>query len=190
MVNIAENQYQQRITFLRTDGEKSLGQAFENLLTEHGIQSERTAPYTPAQNGKSERSGGVIIQKARCMRIGANLPHHLWPETVSAAAYILNRTPTSRTGTTPFEALYHSKPTLSHMKIYGCRAYPLIYNIPKLQKLEPRAHIGYLVGYSSRNIYRIWIPSKKQVIRIRDVTFDENTHYELSDVNAGQLVQE
>ena len=190
MVNIAENQYQQRITFLRTDGEKSLGQAFENLLTEHGIQSERTAPYTPAQNGKSERSGGVIIQKARCMRIGANLPHHLWPETVSAAAYILNRTPTSRTGTTPFEALYHSKPTLSHMKIYGCRAYPLIYNIPKLQKLEPRAHIGYLVGYSSRNIYRIWIPSKKQVIRIRDVTFDENTHYELSDVDAGQLVQE
>ena len=77
MVNIAENQYQQRITFLRTDGEKSLGQAFENLLTEHGIQSERTAPYTPAQNGKSERSGGVIIQKARCIRIGANLPHHL-----------------------------------------------------------------------------------------------------------------
>ena len=28
------------------------------------------------------------------------------------------------------------------------------------------------------------------MIRIRDVTFDENTHYELSDVDAGQLVQE
>ncbi len=76
------------------------------------------------------------------------------------------------------------------MKIYSCRAYPIIYNIPKLQKLEPRAHLGYLIGYSSRNIYRIWVPGKKQVIRICDVTFDEATHYQLADVNAGQLVQE
>ena len=124
------------------------------------------------------------------MRLSANLPHDLWPETVSAAAYILNRTPIFRTGITLFEALYKTKPRITHMKTQGCRAYPLIYNIPKLQKLEPRAHIGYLVGYSSRNIYRIWILSKKQVIRIRDVTFNENVHYQLDDVDAAQLVQE
>ncbi|KAL2050111.1 hypothetical protein ABVK25_009614, partial [Lepraria finkii] len=40
------------------------------------------------------------------------------------------------------------------------------------------------------NIYRIWIPSRKQVIRIRDVTFDEKTHYQLHDIDAAQLVQE
>ncbi len=124
------------------------------------------------------------------MRIGADLPEDLWPETISAAAYILNRTPTSRTGITPFEALYKFKPTISHMKIYGCKAYPLIYNIPKLEKLQPRAHIGYFVGYSSRNIYRIWVPSKDEVIRIRDVSFDETTYYQLDDVDAGQFVQE
>ena len=84
---------------------------------------------------------------------------------ISAAAYILNRTPIPKTGLTPFESLYGFKPKLNHMKPYGCRAYPLIHNLPKLQKLEPGAHVGYLVGYSSRNIHRIWIPSKEQVIR-------------------------
>jgi hypothetical protein len=95
-----------------------------------------------------------------------------------------------RTGITPFEALYGIKPTFAHMHIYGCRAYPLKYNISKLQKLEPRAHIGYLVGYDSRNIHRIWVPSKDQVIRTRDVSFAENTFYKLDDVDGALLVRE
>jgi hypothetical protein len=34
-----------------------------------------------------------------------------------------------------------------------------------LQKLDPRACIGDLVGYDSSNIYRIWIPIREKVIR-------------------------
>jgi hypothetical protein len=39
--------------------------------------------------------------------------------------------------------------------------------------LDPKAWIGYLVGYRSSNIYRIWILLLAKVISIRDVTFDE-----------------
>ena len=62
---------------------------------------------------------------------------------------------------------------------YTCRAYPLILKetIPRKQKLAPRAHIGYLVGYDSTNIYRIWMPSKKKIIRTKDVTFNEKLFY-------------
>jgi len=45
------------------------------------------------------------------------------------------------------------------MHEYGCKAYPLRQLIPRLQKLEPRAHIGYLIRYDSTNIFQIWIPS-------------------------------
>jgi hypothetical protein len=45
-------------------------------------------------------------------------------------------------------------------------------------KLNPRAHIGYLVGYDSTNIYRVWIPHKGIVISTRDVIFDESTFFE------------
>ena len=77
MINLANKNYRQPIDFLRSDRERALGRAFTALLTEHGIHSERTAPYTPEQNGQAERSGGVIITKARCMRISANLPANL-----------------------------------------------------------------------------------------------------------------
>ena len=190
MVDLAKNHHHMPISFIRLDGEPALGHAFDDLCNTNGIVIERTPPYTPSQNGKSERAGREITTKSRCIGISANLPHDLWPETVAAAAYILNRTPSFKTDITPFEALYGIKPTLSHMHIYGCRAYPLKHNIPKLQKLEPRAHIGYLVGYDSRNIFRIWIPSKNQVIRTRDVSFDENTFYKLDDVDGALLVQE
>ena len=90
-------QYHTTITFLRTDNEPALGDVFQELLAQHGIQHEQIAPYTPVQNGQIERSRGVMIQKARCMCISANSPTDLCPETISAAAYILNRTPMSRT---------------------------------------------------------------------------------------------
>ena len=68
--------------------------------------------------------------------------------------------------------------SLAHLAAYGCRAYLLSKNIPKLQKLQPRAHIRYLVGYNSTNIFRIWVPSLKRVIESRDVTFDETKFYD------------
>ncbi|GAB1319504.1 putative retrotransposon HobS hobase [Madurella fahalii] len=41
------------------------------------------------------------------------------------------------------------------------------------QKLNPKAWIGYLVGYNSTNIYRVWNPLTNEVIAVRDVAFNE-----------------
>ena len=65
MVDRAKNNSQQPISFLRTDSEKALRQAFEDLLGGNSIISEHTAPNNPAQNGKTERSGDVITTRAR-----------------------------------------------------------------------------------------------------------------------------
>lgn len=45
------------------------------------------------------------------------------------------------------------------------------------QKLNPRARIGYLVGYQSTNIYRIWNPWLGKVILTRDVIFNEDEYF-------------
>jgi hypothetical protein len=72
------------------------------------------------------------------------------------------------------------KLTMHHLKAYGCRAYTLIKSAgdpdkpKKCQKLQPKAHIGFLVGYESTNIYRIWIPHKRKVILARDVLFNKD----------------
>jgi hypothetical protein len=78
---------------LRSDKEKRLGKDFNEWIKAKGFTFEPSAPYTPEQNGAAERSGGVIIRRGRAMRIHVKLPESLWPEIMSAAAYVLNRIP-------------------------------------------------------------------------------------------------
>jgi hypothetical protein len=71
-----------------------------------------------------------------------------------------------------------TEPDLSHIRVYGCLSYVHIKNRPKKEKLVPKAEIGYLVGYDSTNIYRIWIPSRDVIVSSRDVTFNETVMYD------------
>ena len=76
----------------------------------------------------------------------------------------MNRTPhKSLKWASPLVALQkHTKQPIkhemAHLKVYGCKAYPLLKKTdkpPKSNKMKPRAFIGYLVGYDSTNIFRV-----------------------------------
>ena len=56
----------------------------------------------------------------------------------------------------------------------------------RLDRLKPKAWIGYLVGYDSTNIYQIWNPVFNRVIRTRDVIFDETKVFD-GDIEAARL---
>ena len=45
--------------------------------------------------------------------------------------------------------------------------------VNRLQRFNPKAWIGYLIGYDSTNVYRVWNPVTNKVVRTRDVTFNE-----------------
>src|ERR1700684_2188175 len=190
--------YDQDILVWHTDGEKALEQrSFGDWLREEGFIFETSAPYTQAQNGSAERAGGVIMRKARAMRIEAKLPENLWPEFFKSAVYITNRTPTKQLGwLTPIETLHRElnrpnpRPAGAHLHILSSRVYVLINKIPKKAKLSPRAMIGYLVGYDSTNIFRIWVPQKRKVIRSRDVLIDENKQYNPDDPYVEEILHD
>ena len=42
---------------------------FESFLSKHGIQHQKTIPYTPQQNGVAERKIRTLVEMARCMFI-------------------------------------------------------------------------------------------------------------------------
>jgi hypothetical protein len=123
---------------------------------------------------------------------------------VATATYLYNRTPRYSLGwKSPYEAFYEyvienegvtgpRKPVLSHLRAFGCKAYTLIKSkgdpdYPgRLQKLAPRAHIGYLIGYESTSIYRVWIPYKKKVISTRDVIFNEKEFFNRKPIQISQ----
>ena len=185
-----QHRYQLDVNIIRSDNELGRKKTL-NWLRSQGISFEPSAPNTQAQNGIAEHSGGVIVEKARAMRLSANLPHDLWNEIVNCAVYLRDRTPRESSGwKSPYEMFHsylnegqrQSKPQLVHLKAYGCRAYAMTSEAQLkkkgLMKLNPRAHIGYLVGYDSTNIYRIWIPHKGVVISTRNVIFDEETFFQ------------
>ena len=60
-----------------------------------------------------------------------------------------------------------------------------------LRKLVPRAYIGYLVGYDSTNIFRVWIPHQGKDISTRDVLFDEDTFFDgrKTDLNNDRIAR-
>lgn len=177
-------QFQKKIKIFHSDQDPGLGNHYNDWISDEGYRLEWSAVYTPEQNGSAERSGGVIEMKARCLGNGAKLPIDLWPEFAIAAGYLLNRTPTKQLDwKSPFEYLridlgQPPKDELSHLKVYGCKAYPRVPNIPKGNKMDERAEVGYLMGYESRNIFRIWLPEKWEVIATRDVIFDETSSYD------------
>ena len=90
-----KRQYKVEIQIWHTDGEKTMEKhEFGLWIRSEGYVYEFTAPDTPSQNGPAERAGGVIMRKARAMRIEAKMPSNLWPEFFKTAIYITNRTPT------------------------------------------------------------------------------------------------
>ena len=50
-----------------------LSQAFTQVLLKNGIKQTSTMPYSPFQNGKSERSWRSLMEMARCLRAEANI---------------------------------------------------------------------------------------------------------------------
>ena len=87
-------------------------------------------------------------------------------EAYKVATYLLNRTPSRRLRwKTHFKKIQLAigiiplKPNIGHLQVYSYRAYPLKYNILRLNKLVLRAYIGYLVGYNLMNIFQIYILS-------------------------------
>ncbi|RYO80800.1 hypothetical protein DL764_009848 [Monosporascus ibericus] len=191
-----ERQQHIKVKTIVSDGETSFGRRFRRWLLDTGISHETSPPYTKEPAGVQERAGGVIITKARCLMISSNLPSDLWPEAVEAATYITNRTPTKALGwKTPIQVLNEwiakrdktpipeegLKANVANVVLFGSEAYALTEAVrrgaDRLKKMDPRAYIGYLVGYVASNVYRVWVPSQQRVITVRDVTFDETKKY-------------
>ena len=151
--NLVKNQYNKPVKIYRSDNERTLGGEFQRLISAAGIRHETPPRGHPMQNGFAERSGGVIIRKARSLLLNARLPLDLWPLAFKAAAYLLNRSPIRALDwKTPYEILHGKQPNLANLYTFGCRAYMRNQGLKNTEKVAPRRLIGYLVGYKASNI--------------------------------------
>ena len=144
------NHYNAKIKIFRSDnGGEYTGQAFKLHLSQHGILHQTSCPYTPQQNGVAERKNRHLMEVARSMMFQTNVPKKFWSDAVTTACYLINRTPTLiLQGLSPFEVLNRYKPSLEHMKIFGCLCFVMVPGELR-NKLEARSSKAMFVGYSS-----------------------------------------
>ena len=155
---------------------------FAKFLQEHGIVAQYTMPGSPDQNGVAERRNRTLLDMVRSMLSSSNLPKSLWAEALKTAVYILNRVSTKAVPKTPFELWKGWKPSLRHMRVWGCPSEVRIYN-PQEKKLDPRTISGYFIGYAERSKgYRFYCPSRStRIVESRNAKFLENDLISRSD---------
>jgi hypothetical protein len=174
-----ENETNEKIKCLRTDnGSEYVNHAMLNELKNWGIRHETTIPYSPEQNGLAERANRTIVEKARCMLQGANLPKGLWVEACRASVYLKNRSPTKALiNALPEEKWSGKRVDLSHLRVFGCAVYE---HVPKQfrKKFDPTSKRHYFVGYCEESKgYLLVDPDKAyRVKKSQSVVFFENIY--------------
>ncbi|UYV80563.1 hypothetical protein LAZ67_19000691 [Cordylochernes scorpioides] len=152
----AHTEFGKNIQTIRTDnGREYVNRQVEDFLNQSGIKHQLTVPYSPAQNGVAERKNRSLMEMTRCMLFDSGLPQSLWAEAVTTANYLHNRIPSKATDKTPFKLWTNRKPSLKHLKRFGCKAFAYIPKI-KRNKLDSKVIEGIFLGYDDRSKgYRI-----------------------------------
>ena len=126
---MVENQSEKRIKRFRTDrGGEYLSNEYKQFLEQQGIFHEVSMAGTPQQNGVAERLNRTLQEKARSMMASSRIHGRFWGEAIVTACYLRNRSPSRvLTGNkTPEEEWSGWKPSIAHLKVFGCKGFVLI----------------------------------------------------------------
>ncbi|KAL8457169.1 hypothetical protein ACS0TY_035132 [Phlomoides rotata] len=105
----------------------------------------------------------------RSMMSYSDLPKSFWGYALETAVYILKLVPLKSVPKTPLELWTGRKPSLRHMRIWGCPAYVLD---KEADKLGPRSELRLFVGYPRGMKWGLFYSHKDQRIVV-------STHYRL-----------
>jgi hypothetical protein len=94
------------------------------------------------------------------------------------AVYLRNRLPRRKLeGKSPLEVVTGKPPKLGHLRIIGSKAYALNVGPDKGKKLDARATLLTLIGYSVDSpAYRLFDSAKQGIVTRHDVTFEERPY--------------
>ncbi|XP_015162449.1 uncharacterized protein [Solanum tuberosum] len=109
------------------------------------IQNRDVKKYI-LQNGVVERKNRTLVDIARTMLIDSGLAINFWSEVVNTTCYVTNRClMRSVLKKTPYELLNGRKPSLSHLKAFGCKCVVLNNGKDDLGKFDPKSDEGKFV---------------------------------------------
>jgi transposase InsO family protein len=133
---------------IRTDRGKEYMGKLSVFLRRKGIIHERSTAYTPEQNGLAERYNRTLIERTRALLLHQNLPTMLWGDAMSTAAYLLNYIPKRDSDETPWESFFGKKPSVSHLRTFGCQEYVHLPTNLRDNKTDAVSQQALFIGYA------------------------------------------
>ncbi|MBW0540661.1 hypothetical protein O181_080376 [Austropuccinia psidii MF-1] len=138
------------------------------------------------ENGKGEQTNRTLAEAERSMMIRANLPSTFWMYAMRHAAWVFNRVLHAKDNITPYEAVIKQKPSLSLLRVFGCKAF--IHNMTQWKDLTAKAteviHLG--VAQDSQG----WVffdQVARRLVRGASVIFREDTFPQINEAGGIQL---
>lgn len=131
------------------------------------------------------------MEIARTKLIDSRLVINFWAEAVNTTCYVTNRCLIrSIIKKTPYELLNNKKPSIAHLRPFGCKCSVLNNGKDDLGKFDARSDKGVFVGYSSTSkAYKVFNKRTLCVEENMHVKFDElgtknenNTDYEFEEL--------
>eukprot|EP00253_Pinus_taeda_P021890 PITA_21890 len=108
------------------------------------------------------------------MLSGVGLGQEFWAKAMDTTCYLVNRSPSSvLEDKTPQEVWTGKKPSLSHLRVFGCDAY---IHVPKEKstKLDSKSEKCLFIGYKDGlKGYKLWNRVTWKVVYNQDVVFRE-----------------
>ena len=106
--------------------------------------------------------------------VHAHLPKYFWADSIATACYVRNRLPVASLDVSPHEKWYGKKPSVKHLRVFGCFAYALKPDVKRQKidaKFEKMRFIGYPFGAKG---YRHYDVQKHRAVICCDVVFNEH----------------
>lgn len=102
-------------------------------------------------------------------------PKSFWVKAANVAVSLLNFLPTrALQSKSAYEPWYGSKPSVTHLKVFGCICFAKIHN-EKRTKLDPKSQVTiHLCFNDTSKWYKLYNVDSRKVIVCKDVRIDED----------------
>jgi hypothetical protein len=164
------------VKVLRTERGTELQGRLTQFCVRNGIVRQYSAPYVPEQNGRAERLNKMLAERTRALLLEHEVSKRLWPDAMCTANYLRNRIPASSQEKSPYVLMYHRKPEVGHLRVFGCKG-----NVIRLKKdrdkFEEVGEECMLVGYPENSkAWRVLVrrDGKLKHIESPNVRFSED----------------
>jgi len=177
LIKRLQTQREKTLKRLHSDGGKEfVNSELSKFLREQGTDHSTTTTHTPQHNGIVERANRTIMEMIRSMLFHSNAYLKLWGEAANVTAHLLSRSLTSASKTKSPMELWEEKPSIRHLRVFGCDAYYHIHKNERKGKMSGQAKPAIFVGYCDNPLYyRVYDVNDHNIVISRDVRFDDSS---------------